>query len=88
MCKRYYTIKTNYDAEGVNEQAVLGIMSIGLGYKHLEKIAATLENPYGSHRSYDKFHNKFCDKIEDETQEVIDEAIEEEKKCYWVWKYY
>lgn len=80
MCKRYYSIKTNYDAEGVNEQAVLGIMSIGLGYKHLEKIAATLEIPYGSHRTYDKFHNKVCDKIEEKTQEVIDEAIKEEKK--------
>lgn len=68
MCKRYYSIKTNYDAEGVNEQGVLGIMSIGLGYKHLEKIAVTLEIPYGSHRTYDKFHSKVCNKIEEKTQ--------------------
>lgn len=80
MCNYRFNIDTNCDHISVNQKAVLGIMSIGLGFRSLEQFLGTLDIPYVSHTTYDRHHDVVCNKLEEFAKESMRDAMENEKE--------
>lgn len=80
VCNICETLQTSFDAEGINEKAVLGVMTVGGGFSNLEQIMGAIEIPCGSHSTFDKYHDKVCVELEKTAKNIMAEAVEEEKK--------
>lgn len=71
---KFHSTPTYDDTENINTSAVLGIISIGLGYYHLEEFLSHLNIPSMSYVTYHKYEEeriqpeylKLCKQLEDE----------------------
>ncbi|KAF5280701.1 hypothetical protein FQR65_LT15022 [Abscondita terminalis] len=78
MCNAYMNLHSS-EGYSINDDAVMGIMSIGNGYKHLKQLSSCLEIPCMSGTKYNEVHNRICEVWEDTAFQSMREAAEEEK---------
>ncbi|KAF2890755.1 hypothetical protein ILUMI_15418, partial [Ignelater luminosus] len=72
-----FKLHTNDD---VNDDAVVGIMTIGSGFSHLVQLSASLDGPCMSLRKYQATHEKMFNLWEDNAIDVVRKTAEEEKE--------
>ncbi|CAG9772336.1 unnamed protein product [Ceutorhynchus assimilis] len=80
MCNEKFEIPTSkVTDDNVNNNAVLGIMSIGSGFAHLQQICTSLDIPCLSEKLYSSVHENICDLWEETAVKYMKEAAEEER---------
>lgn len=63
-----------------NTVAVLGAISMGIGYSQLSELLATMDIPNMSNKTYTKYHCKISSTISEQNEQIMKSAGEEEAK--------
>lgn len=84
MCQIKYTIKSEEKIPvvylPVNEAAVSGSISVGIGYSQLEELCATMDIPCMTSATYLSNQSRIGEKIHQIAEEVMKIAGQEERK--------
>lgn len=65
MCNIKKTVSTENDSfMSINTSAVLGVISIGGGFRQLEEFTCSMEIPTVNHKTYKIEHDRICDGFE------------------------